>query len=64
MFFLTLAALAAVAMATEDTFNYGETVGISYGPPDWGHVKCDDIATCVSYDCTILALSMTAASPT
>jgi hypothetical protein len=49
MFFLPLAVLATVATATEDTFNYGNTVGISYGPSDWGQVTCDDITTCVSY---------------
>lgn len=49
MFLLTLAVLATLATAADDTFNYGDTVGINYGPIDWGHVKCENITTCVSY---------------
>jgi hypothetical protein len=48
---LSLAILATrfVSAQAEDTFNYGPTDGSNYGPSDWGKVKCDNHATCVSH---------------
>ena len=47
-FVLALSALNRAGVLAEDTFNYRETDGESYGPVDWNQVGCDDLVTCVS----------------
>jgi hypothetical protein len=44
---ISILALATHKAASQDVFNYDTTSGNSYGPEDWGKVKCDNLATCV-----------------
>jgi hypothetical protein len=48
--FLAVVLLLALSSCRgqQDTFNYDETIGNSYGPADWGAVNCLDVETCVS----------------